>query len=103
LFTLELELVGYKLCVFPDKNDESSPQVGYLPGRLKDEDRCEANLRELGMEVVNKKMDDSTFVDRELISGASQKAAQTFSERCVAVLLSLPDKPVELEAGCFKK
>jgi len=68
---------GYKLCLFPDKADKSSPSFGYLPGQMKAEDMVEAALVKLGMLPQNKEMDDSTCVDRELITGASQQASQT--------------------------
>lgn len=68
---------GYKTCVFPDKIDLFTPKIGYLPGYIKEEEKLEANLKKLGMEIVNTEMDDSTYVDRELITGASPKASQT--------------------------
>jgi len=85
----EFPYKGYKLVVFPDKMDVSSPKFGYLPGKMKEEDKVEAALVKLGMEVQNKEMDDSTCVDRELITGCSQAASQT-----VAVLAckALADK-----------
>lgn len=77
---------GYKVVVFPDSVDDMLPQWGYLPGLLKPEDHVEARLRELGMLVQNKEMDDSTCVDRELITGASQVSSQAFSELVVRTL-----------------
>ena len=81
------------MCVFPDKMDNITPRMGYLPGWLTEEDKAEARLKELGVEVVNTEMDDSTQVDKELITGASQQAAQVFAELCVKTLL---EKNVEL-------
>jgi len=77
---------GYKICVFPDSMDKKSPSFGYLPGQLTEEYQCEAKLKELGCLVQNTKMDDSTCVDRELITGASQLSAQNFSAEFLKVL-----------------
>lgn len=83
----EFPYKGYKMCVFPDKMDNLTPRLGYLPGWLAEEDKAEARLKELGVEVVNTEMDDKVQVDRELITGASQQAAQIFAEVCVKTLL----------------
>lgn len=82
----EFPYKGYKLCVFPDKTDLFTPKIGYLPGYLKKEDQIEAKLVELGMKVQNKEMDDSVCVDRELVTGASQLASQTFAHAAVKFL-----------------
>merc|ERR1712054_394284 len=74
---------GYTTCVFPDTADDSSPSFGYLPGHLKPEDKVEAHLKTLGMTIKNTQMDNTTHEDRELITGASQLAAQAFSELAV--------------------
>jgi len=75
----EFPYSGYKLCVFPDAMDLQTPKFGYLPGYIKEEDKLEQNLVKLGMIVQNKEMDDSTCVDRELVTGASQMASQTLA------------------------
>jgi len=77
---------GYKLCVFPDSADLSSPKFGYLPGYIKAEDFVEANLVKLGCIVQNKEMDDMTCVDRELVTGSSQQASHTTSVAAVKLL-----------------
>lgn len=82
----EFPYKGYKLCVFPDKADLQTPGIGYLPGFMREEDHVEAKLAELGMLVQNKEMDDSTCVDRELITGASQAASQTLAAAAVKFL-----------------
>ena len=82
----EFPYKGYKLVVFPDKMDRMTPKFGYLPGYLKEEDWVEAKLKALGCEVQNKNMDDSTCVDRELITGASQVASQTLAVVAVKAL-----------------
>jgi len=75
----EFPYKGYKLCVFPDKMDKSTPKFGYLPGYMKEEDMVEAELKKLGCLIQNKEMDDSTCIDRELVTGASQAASQTLA------------------------
>jgi len=75
----EFPYKGYKCCVFPDKTDKMTPKFGYLPGYMKEEDFVEAELKKLGMLIQNKEMDDSTCVDRELVTGASQAASQSLS------------------------
>jgi molecular chaperone Hsp31 and glyoxalase 3 len=84
--TADYPYKGYKICVFPDKVDMETPKYGYLPGFLKEEDKCEAKLKELGVEVVNTEMDDSVVTDRELVTGASQAASQTLSVAAVKLL-----------------
>jgi len=82
----EFPYKGYKLVVFPDKTDRLTPKFGYLPGYIKEEDWVEAQLKALGCQVQNKAMDDTTCVDRELITGCSQMASQTLSVAAIKVL-----------------
>jgi len=84
----EFPFVGYRMAVFPDSMDDSSPGVGYLPGYLKDDDFAEANLKKLGMHVVNTEMDDMVVQDRELITGTSQKSAHKLGKVAVQALLN---------------
>lgn len=77
---------GYKIAVFPDSMDKTSPKFGYLPGYLSEEYLVESKLRALGFEVVNKKMDDTVSSDRELITGASQLSAQRLGEAAAKAL-----------------
>jgi len=77
---------GYKLVMFPDAMDRQSPNWGYLPGQLKESDFLQSNLEQMGMLVQNTQMDDSTFVDRELITGSSQMASQALSDLAVRTL-----------------
>merc|ERR1712071_393220 len=83
----EFPFKGYKTKIFPDAVDNWSPSVGYLPGHLKAEDQPEHLLKELGMQIMNTESDDSVYQDRELISGASNQAAQKFAELMIQVLL----------------
>jgi len=76
----------YKIAVFPDSMDKSSPKFGYLPGHLSEDYHCEAKLKGLGCLVQNKNMDDSVAVDRELVTGSSQLAAQNVAEAAVKAL-----------------
>jgi len=82
----EFPYKGYKMVVFPDVTDEWTPKIGYLPGNIKEGEKLEQNLRRLGVQIQNKKMDDSTYVDRELITGASQEASQTLAVAAVKYL-----------------
>lgn len=82
---------GYKICVFPDKLDKSSPQFGYLPGYLGKDDLIEAKLKDLGVIVQNTEMDDMVCVDRELVTGSSQAASQTLAFAAVKVLAARND------------
>ena len=77
---------GYKIRIFPDSADDWSPTVGYLPGYITEAMKAEANLKALGVEVENTEMDDSLRVDRELVTGASQLAAQNLAVAALEVL-----------------
>merc|ERR1719503_44417 len=84
----EFPFSGYKLTLFPDSTDDSSPGFGYLPDQLKPEDHIGVALTELGMEIMNDDMDTSVYQDRELITGASNLAAQNFAELAITSLLA---------------
>ena len=77
---------GYKIRIFPDSADDWSPTVGYLPGYITAAVKAEANLKALGVEVESIEMDDSVSVDRELVTGASQLAAQKLAVAALEVL-----------------
>jgi molecular chaperone Hsp31 and glyoxalase 3 len=70
----EFPFQGYSIACFPDSGDKQSPTVGYLPGQMT-EFMCE-QLAKYDMKFVNSSADDTTHVDRELITGASPNAAQ---------------------------
>lgn len=99
----EFPYKGYKLVVFPDSVDRSTPKFGYLPGYMKEEDWVEAKLKALGCEVQNRAMDNSTCVDRELITGASPLASQTLAVAAVKFLAEKYDFKVQAQErdGCF--
>lgn len=77
---------GYKMSVFPDSVDKQSPMIGYLPGHMPWE--MGARLTELGAIIVNKKADDTTHVDRKLITGASPQAANELGKLAACTLLN---------------
>jgi len=87
----EFPFKGYKTKMFPDAVDVylAGEDLGYLPGFLKPEDHAESKLVELGMEIMNTEFDDSVYQDRELITGASNLAAQKFSELALRALLGV--------------
>jgi len=84
----EFPFRGYKVKIFPDATDDSSPSLGYLPGHLKPEDHAAAQLVALGMELEGTELDDSVHQDRELITGMSNLAAQNFAEFAITSLLA---------------
>ncbi len=76
---------GYKMTVFPDAVDKQTPMIGYLPGPMPWW-VCE-RLNALGVETINKKADNSTHVDRRLVTGASPQAANDFGRLAATTLL----------------
>ena len=80
---------GYKMTVFPDAVDKQTPMIGYLPGPMPWW-VCE-RLNALGVETINKKADNSTHVDRRLVTGASPQAANDFGRLAATTLLKRTD------------
>lgn len=76
---------GYKITVFPDAVDKQTPMIGYLPGPMPWW-VCE-KLTALGVEIINKKADNSVHVDRRLVTGASPKASNDFGRLAAQTLL----------------
>lgn len=76
---------GYSIAAFPDSIDEKTPMIGYLPGKLTW--HFGKSLEKLGVNIVNKKADDSCHKDRSLITGASPEAANKFGELAAKELL----------------
>lgn len=64
---------GYEMAVFPDAVDKKTPLIGYLPGAMPW--RLGERLQALGVQIMNRKADDTCVVDRRLITGASPAAA----------------------------
>lgn len=87
---------GYKIRIFPDSVDEYTPHIGYLPGYITEPMKPEANLKALGVQVENTAMDDSVSVDRELVTGASQLAAQKLAFAALGALAKKFDFQVTL-------
>jgi molecular chaperone Hsp31 and glyoxalase 3 len=83
---------GYRICSFLDKADDLGSKFGYLPGKLKDEDYPQKNLlKEQGMIYMNKgpKQDADVFVDREVVTGSTNQAAQNLGEAAVLKLMEV--------------
>lgn len=76
---------GYKITAFPDSADKQTPIIGYMPGQMPW--HFGKQLEDLGISIVNKKPDDSCFVDRKLITGASPLAADAFGQLSTQTLL----------------
>jgi molecular chaperone Hsp31 and glyoxalase 3 len=76
---------GYKMAVFPDSVDKQTPIIGYLPGHMPW--KLEEKLTDLGVTVVNKKSDNTTTIDRKLITGASPMAANELGKLAANTLL----------------
>lgn len=76
---------GYKMAVFPDSVDKQTPLIGYMPGQLTWE--FGKKLKQLGVEIVNSRADKTCIHDRNLITGASPKAANDFGKIATKALL----------------
>lgn len=76
---------GYKMAVFPDSVDKQSPMIGYLPGHMPW--RLGEQLTKLGVNIINKKLDNTTCIDRKLITGASPLAANELGKLAANTLL----------------
>ena len=80
----EYAFKNYNMAVFPDSTDNLLPFIGYLPGKMPL--ALNAKLKELGVNIVNTKADDTVCVDRLLITGASPLAADRLGKKAVSVL-----------------
>lgn len=76
---------GYKMAVFPDSVDKQTPLIGYLPGHMPW--KLNEQLTNLGAVIVNKKADNATCVDRNLITGASPLAANELGKLATNTIL----------------
>lgn len=77
---------GYNMAVFPDSVDKKTPMIGYLPGQMPW--GLSEKLKSLGVNLVNKKGDDTTCLDRRLITGASPLASNKLGILAVETLLN---------------
>ncbi|MGB0385032.1 MAG: glyoxalase III HchA [Ardenticatenaceae bacterium] len=76
---------GYNMAVFPDSVDKQSPMIGYLPGHMPW--RLGEQLTKLGANIINSKLDNTTCIDRKLITGASPLAANELGKLAAHTLL----------------
>lgn len=76
---------GYNMAVFPDSVDKQTPIIGYLPGHMPW--GLSEKLTNLGAKLVNKKADDTVYLDRKLITGASPLAANALGKLAAETLL----------------
>ena len=77
---------GYKMAVFPDGVDKMTPLFGYMPGHMPW--YFGEKLKELGVEIINKKANGTCYRDRKLITGDSPNAANKFGKMAAEALLS---------------
>ena len=77
---------GYQMTVFPDSITKQTPLVWYLPGHMPWK-LCE-KLTDLGVSIINNKSDNSTCIDRKLITGASPLAANELGKLVANNLLN---------------
>jgi molecular chaperone Hsp31 and glyoxalase 3 len=77
---------GYKIAAFPDAVDKQTPMIGYMPGHMPW--KFGEKLNALGITIINTKADNSCFLDRRLITGASPQAANDFGRLAATTLLS---------------
>ena len=77
---------GYKMTVFPDAVDKQTPMIGYMPGHMPW--KVGEKLEALGVEIINKKADKSCHLDRNLVTGASPQAANSFGRLAATTLLN---------------
>tara|TARA_R110001599_G_C12267036_1_gene660941 strand:- start:2848 stop:3714 length:867 start_codon:yes stop_codon:yes gene_type:complete len=78
---------GYTIVAFPDSVDKQTPIIGYMPGHMPW--KFGEKLKELGVTITNTKADNSCFIDRHLITGASPKAANDFGRLATNTLLNV--------------
>ncbi len=76
---------GYNMAVFPDSVDNKTPMIGYLPGKMPY--GLSENLKNLGANLMNTKMDKTVCVDRKLITGASPLASNELGKLAAKTLL----------------
>ena len=76
---------GYKIASFPDAADAQGPIIGYTPGDMPWV--YGQKLNNLGVTIVNEEADNTTHIDRKLISGASPLAANAFGKLAATELL----------------
>ena len=81
---------GYKIAAFPDAVDEQTPLIGYMPGEMPW--KFGEKLNNLGVTIINQEADNTCYVDRKLITGASPQAANDFGKLAAIELLKEVNK-----------
>jgi molecular chaperone Hsp31 and glyoxalase 3 len=76
---------GYNMAVFPDSVDNQTPLFGYLPGKMPF--GLSENLKSLGANLMNTKMDKTVCKDRLLITGASPLASNELGKLAANTLI----------------
>ncbi|GAB1309665.1 protein deglycase HchA [Urechidicola sp. KH5] len=76
---------GYKIAAFPDAVDEQTAMIGYMPGHMPW--KFGEKLNALGVTIINQEADNSVYIDRKLITGASPQAANDFGKLSATELL----------------
>jgi len=76
---------GYNMAVFPDSVDNQTPMFGYLPGKMPY--GLSEQLKSLGANLMNTKMDKTVCVDRKLITGSSPLASNEMGKLAANTLL----------------
>ncbi len=89
----EFPFKGYKINSFPDEMDKTLPESGYQPGEMPW--FYGEKLKQLGVEILNKKIAGDCHVDRKLITGDSPLAADKFGKLCADELLAHEKSKVE--------
>jgi len=80
---------GYNIAVFPDSVDNQTPMIGYLPGKMPY--GLSEQLKSLGANLMNTKMDKTVCVDRKLITGSSPLASNELGKLAATELLKRID------------
>ena len=73
------------MAVFPDSVDKKTPMVGYLPGQMPY--GLSEKLKNLGVNLMNTKMDKTVCVDRRLLTGSSPLASNELGKLAAKTLL----------------
>ena len=81
---------GYKIASFPDAVDAQGPMIGYTPGAMPW--IYGERLNKLGVTIINEAADNTVYIDRKLISGASPLAANAFGKLAATELLKEVNK-----------
>ena len=81
---------GYKIAAFPDAVDAQGPLIGYTPGAMPW--IYGERLNKLGVTIINEAADNTVYIDRKLITGASPLAANNFGKMSANELLKEVNK-----------